>query len=179
MAKTATQRAKPGRKPNPKHEQVGPDLVSQTPPELVEQEAAARREIDAQQQHLAVIDEQYGDNLPYDPVRLENEVRFYLQESAEAMLEAGKRLLVLKEREEHGRFTDSLARIGLHERAARRMMQAALKFCDSKRTTLSVLGRSKMLELMIEDDEELDALAAGGALGQALVDTEASFFGGK
>ena len=123
-----------------------------------------------QAQDLQVIDEQYGDNLPYDKTRVENEISFYLNESANAMLEAGKRLVLLKEHEMHGEFTKSLGRIGLEPRTARRMITAALKYDSPKRTALSVLGKTKLFELMTEDDEDLDTLADGGTLAGKTLD---------
>ncbi|NWO05357.1 MAG: hypothetical protein HLX50_06560 [Alteromonadaceae bacterium] len=44
------------------------------------------------------------------------------------------------------------SQLGIHERAAQRMMKAAIRYLSpalqSKATTLSVLGNSKLLELM-------------------------------
>ncbi len=121
-------------------------------------------------QHLAKIDTTYGDSLPYDPIRLINETRFYLQESATAMLEAGKRLILLKEHEPDGEFTQALEQIGIAPRAARKMMQAAVKFSGGKRPTLAGLGKSKLLELMTTDDEEMESLAEGGTLAGHTLD---------
>lgn len=45
------------------------------------------------------------------------------------MLEAGKRLVILKENEPHGDFINILENdLGLEPRVARRMMQASVKF---------------------------------------------------
>lgn len=119
--------------------------------------------------NLVEIDATYGDGLPYDQARLVNECRFYMAQSAEAMLEAGKRLILLKEHEPHGEFTRIVEeRLGLSERAAQRMMQASIKYLSprlqSKAPTLAVLGKSKLYELMVEDDEGLAALAEGGTV---------------
>lgn len=151
-------------------EQIGPDFVTETPQDMRDEEAAWRARQIETDRNLAVVDMTYGENLPYDMTRLENECRFYLQESAGAMLEAGKRLIVLKEHEGHGNFTESVERIGIDPRAARRLMQAAIKFSGPKRSTFAVLGRSKMLELMLEDDEDLDALADGGTVAGLKLD---------
>ncbi|WP_325438020.1 DUF3102 domain-containing protein [Pseudomonas nitroreducens] len=129
-------------------------------------------------EHSAVVMAQFGDGLPYDRVRVVNEARFYMAQSAEAMLEAGKRLVVLKEHEPHGDFIEIVeSSLGIHERAAQRMMKAALKYLSpqlqAKATTLSVLGKSKLFELVSEDDEELAALADGGTVaGLALDDID-------
>ena len=108
--------------------------------------------------------------------RLEIMQQFYMAQSAEAMLEAGKRLVILKENEPHGDFINILENdLGLEPRVARRMMQASVKFLgngdqNSKRTALTVLGKTKLYELMVLDDEELDALADGGTVAGATLD---------
>lgn len=125
-------------------------------------------------QQLSVIDASYGDGLPYDRDRLVNETRFYLGQSAEAMLEAGNRLITLKENEPHGSFEAILReRLGLPERTAQRMMQAAIKFTNPalpKAPTLALLGKSKLFELMTEDDEVLAELADGGTVAGLTLD---------
>lgn len=121
-------------------------------------------------QRLTLIDAQYGDGKPYDSTRLIHETQFYLQQSAEAMLEAGKRLILLKEHEPHGEFLDALTSIGLAPRAAQKMMQAAVKYSGPKKAALASLGKTKLLELMAEDDEELEALAEGGTLAGLTLD---------
>ena len=121
---------------------------------------------------------QYGDGLPYDRTRLVNEARFYMAQSAEAMLEAGKRLIVLKENEPHGEFEQIVReQLGIPERTARQMMQATLKYSnpqlESKRQALAVLGKTKLFELMTEDDEDLASLTEGGTVaGLALEDID-------
>ena len=107
------------------------------------------------------IDASFGDGEKYDKNRLINETRFFLNHAADSVIEAGKRLVRLKEHEVHGDFLPALERIGIDERAARRLMTVATKFGVPNRTTLSDLGKTKMLELAILDDEELDGLAKG------------------
>ena len=111
----------------------------------------------------------YGDGLLYDRARIVHEARFYMGQSAEAMLEAGKRLIQIKENEPHGEFVEIVTeQLGIGERSARRLMQAAVKYLspalDSKRPTLAVLGRSKLFDLMDEADGDLAELAEGGTV---------------
>lgn len=148
--------------------QIGPDYVETTPEDIQAEEAAWRNLNSEQERNLELVNKQFGDALPYDRSRLENEARFYMQESAVAMLEAGSRLILLKEHEEHGQFMQCLERIGIGDRAARKMMQAAVKF--AKRPALAVLGKTKMLELMVEDDDDLEALADGGTVAGLKLD---------
>ena len=125
---------------------------------------------DEEGKRLAEIDKQFGEMQPYDRIRIINETRFYMAEAASAMVEIGRRLILLKEHEPHGEFTTSLSDIGIPTRTARRFMQAAFKYGAGKRAALTVLGKTKMLELITEDDEELDALAEGGTLAGLTLD---------
>ncbi|PAV07847.1 DUF3102 domain-containing protein, partial [Arsenophonus sp. ENCA] len=93
-----------------------------------------------------------------------HEARFYMAQSAEAMLEAGKRLIIIKENEPHGEFEKIVReRLGIPERTAQRMMQASLKYMSptlaAKASSLALLGKTKLFELMLEDDEDLAELA--------------------
>lgn len=92
---------------------------------------------------------------------LEDEIRFYQRRSVEALLECGKRLLLLKELTSHGEFMQRVELLGFGERTARRFMQAAAKV--SKSANLAVLSTqvksaSAFLELITHDDGELEAL---------------------
>ncbi|MGE8577714.1 MAG: DUF3102 domain-containing protein [Burkholderia contaminans] len=123
----------------------------------------------------AIVAEQFGDGLPYERNRVVNEARFYMAQSAEAMLEAGKRLILLKENEPHGEFVVIVENaLGIHERAAQRMMKAAVKYLSpalqTKATALSVLGKTKLFELVAEDDDDLAALADGGTVAGMTLD---------
>ena len=104
---------------------------------------------------------------------LEDEIRFYQQRSVEAVLELGKRLLILKEITPHGEFTKRIEMLGISKRTAQRFMSVVLKF--SKTTTLSLLEKSgngsKLLELMVLDDDDIDVIEQGGSIGDINLDT--------
>lgn len=125
------------------------------------------------------IAERFGDGSPYERSRVVNEARFYMGQSAEAMLELGKRLIQLKENEPHGEFVEILTeRLGIQPRSAQRMMAAAAKYLspalEAKATTLSYLRKAKLFELMDEADEEIAELADGGTLaGHSLDEIQA------
>ncbi|NJT88170.1 DUF3102 domain-containing protein [Escherichia coli] len=126
-------------------------------------------------QHRMEIMQQFGDGLPYERNRIVHEARFYMDQSAEAMLEAGKRLVILKENEPHGEYVQIVKeQLNLEPRIAQKMAQAALKFLSpeltSKAKTFSHLGRSKLYELMLEDDEDLAELADGGTVAGLTLD---------
>lgn len=121
------------------------------------------------QAHSHAICEQYLDGQPYDRLRVVHEARFCLAQSAEQMLEAGKRLIVLKEHEGHGEFIRLVeTELGMNYNTAKKMAVAAAKYLSpklqGKSQALLVLGKSKMHELMAEDDDDLAALADGGTV---------------
>ncbi|MDX5630363.1 MULTISPECIES: DUF3102 domain-containing protein [unclassified Brenneria] len=131
--------------------------------------------LNALTEHRIQVMDQFGDGLPYERDRIVHETRFYMAQSAEAMLEAGKRLVILKECEPHGDFTQIVTeQLGLAERTARLVMQAAIKYTspqlEPKRQALAVLGKTKLFELMTEDDEELAELADGGTIAGMTLD---------
>ncbi|MGX8941954.1 hypothetical protein ACWWJF_18390 [Symbiopectobacterium sp. Eva_TO] len=125
----------------------------------------------AQQEVMA----RFGDGLPYERERIVHEARFYMAQSAEAMLEAGKRLIILKENEPHGEFTKVITnQLGLNYGTAARIMQATIKYMNPKLapnlSTFLDLGKSKLYELMLEDDEDLAELAEGGTIAGLTLD---------
>ncbi|EBH6353188.1 DUF3102 domain-containing protein [Salmonella enterica] len=125
--------------------------------------------LNAMTEHRLEIMQQFGDGLPYERDRIVHETRFYMAQSAESMLEAGKRLVILKENEPHGDFIDIVeSQLSLSKRTAQVMMQASLKYLspklESKAQALALLGKTKLFELMTEDDEDLAELADGGTI---------------
>lgn len=118
---------------------------------------------------------QFGDGLAYDRTRLVHEARFYMAQSAESMLEAGKRLIVLKENEPHGEFIGIVeGQLGMALRTAQLIMKAAVKFLSpqlqANAQTFAHLGKAKLFELIAEDDEELLALGNGGTVAGLTLD---------
>lgn len=93
---------------------------------------------------------------------LEDEIRFYQRRTVEAILETGKRLLVLKELTAHGEFTQRVEMLGFHKLTAQRFMRAAVKTSKSVNLTLlstQVKSASAFLELVTHDDDVLENLA--------------------
>lgn len=107
---------------------------------------------------------------------LEDGIRFYQQRTAEACMELGKRLVLLKEASLHGEFKPRLELLGIEYAAANRFMAVASKF--SKVATLQLLkganNRAKLLELLVLDDEEVAELAETGTVRGMTADTVAS-----
>jgi hypothetical protein len=122
--------------------------------------AEAGASLSAHATHLAVVDKKFGDIVEYQRDRVVSEAKFFVNQASESFFEAGKRLLLLKEHEEHGEFLNALERIGIDDSTARKLMSVAARFADSK--TLVSLSRSKLLELAVLDDEDLAELDKGG-----------------
>lgn len=103
---------------------------------------------------------------------LENEIRFYQRRSVEAVLELGKRLLLLKELTPHGEFTKRIEGLGMGADLSRRIMAATLKFSkrESNRVLEAAGTQSKLLELVVLDDAEIEALESGESVRGVTLD---------
>lgn len=104
---------------------------------------------------------------------LEDGIRLYQGRAIEDYFEMGKRLLLLKEQTPHGEFLNRLESLNFSDRTARQIMSATLKF--SNRNTSAVLksagNHSKLLELMILDDDALNVIDSGGSIGDVNLDS--------
>lgn len=165
-----------GRKPLPPVETIDmPATVMQVAhANAANANALISLEADAQARHQAVA-LQFAEGVAYERERVITEARYLMAASADAMLEAGKRLIQIKENEPHGDFIDIVTnRLGLGERSARSMMAAALKYLQpqlaGQRAALLALGKTKLFDLAFEADDDLAALADGGTLAGATLD---------
>lgn len=160
-----------GRKAKPSTPQVEARLDKQAI-------AKATAALDTLASRSTEIAERYADGVPYDRERVVAEARYLMAQSAEAMLEAGKRLIQIKENEPHGEFTQIVTeRLGLGLRSSQAMMQAAVKYLSpklaAKAQSIALLGKSKLFDLMVESDDDLEQIAKGGTVaGLTLTDME-------
>lgn len=103
---------------------------------------------------------------------LEDEIRFYQQRTVEACMEIGKRLLLIKEQTPHGEFNKRIEILNFTPRMAQKFMSAVLKF--SKTNSNSLLqkagNQTKLLELVMLDDDEINILDQGGSIGDISLD---------
>lgn len=126
----------------------------------------------AQQQMQQVV-ATYGDNLPYNYERVLNECAFFIEQSATAALELGKRLILIKEMEGHGNFRNALERLGLSIGTAHNVMKVATKLSNvqtSEHLLHAVKSRSKVFEMMILDNDDLKELTEGGTVAGIKLD---------
>lgn len=86
----------------------------------------------------------------------------------------GGRLLLLKEQSLHGEFTKRLSDLDISPRVAQQLMQVALKFSKANPNShLERLGKTKLLEMLILDDDEIKELIEdGSARGITLDDVD-------
>jgi hypothetical protein len=132
---------------------------------------------------LAAIDQQAADNalavasqLGYDGTltvgALEDEIRFYQRRTVEACLELGKRLLILKELTPHGEFESRTELLGISKRMAQKFMSATLKISKTNSNSLLKAAgtQTKLLELLVLDDGEIEVLENGGSVRGVTLD---------
>lgn len=144
----------------PRQKKLAPPTLQATPEEL-----ALRQAEGDMRARLREAVAQWGAELgEYDYDRLVTECRCYVSQAGEAMLELGRRLIVLREHELHGRWLPTLQLLDIQPRAAQKLMQAAVKFWRPNAPTLAHLGRAKLLELATVDDETIEALEKGTTL---------------
>lgn len=127
-------------------------------------------------EHQEVILKQYGDGQPYERTRYVDRCRYHMARSAEEALEAGRCLIVMKECEGHGAWQPLLEEIGVGARTAQKMMQATVRYANASSTTHLIdaaKSKTKLLELLVLDDEEMAALNDGETVrGLQLDDVE-------
>ena len=121
---------------------------------------------------------QIGYQLPADcadPDLIQRDIAANMRRSVEACLEVGRGLQVLKAACAHGQFVARLEVLGLEERVAQRFMQTAAKFAHRAAPMLKAIGnQSKLFEMLILEDEELDALELTGQSGELALDDVAT-----
>ena len=152
-----------GRKPLKPATLHGPDFVTATPPEMAAQEAAARALVrSGAPTPTEALARQLGYEGPLAPDLLEEGARESLTRINFEIFSVGARLALIKEQSAHGEFMGCLERLDIEKRMAQRLIQATRKFPNALTLTLlSTLGKSKIFELAMLDDEEAEAFANG------------------
>ena len=112
---------------------------------------------------IAEIDKTYlEDGEVYNLKIVMDKARFYQNQAANALIDLGKQIILLKAHEPHGQFLAALEDLGMAERSARYAMAAAQKF--SNRQSTAVLGNEKIRALTVLDDDSIKTLEDGGEL---------------
>lgn len=137
---------------------------------LLKDQAAAR---------VAAVAARVGYQLPIegaDADLIQRDIAANMRRSVEACLQVGQGLCVLKEIVGHGNFLARLGVLGMEQSVARRFMQAAAKFSNRASThVLQAAGnQTKLFELLVLDDEQLEELELTGETGELALDEIAS-----
>lgn len=154
------------------------------PTDVLDQDMAAHTALSIadQQQHARVraVALRVGYQLPgdaIDPDLIQRDIAANMRRSVEACLEVGRGLSVLKEACPHGQFLARLDVIGLDRKVAAKFMQAATKFSNvsSTRHLEAAIGsQTKLFEMLVLDDEQIDELALEGQTGELKLDDVAT-----
>lgn len=118
---------------------------------------------------------QIGYQLPADctdPDLIQRDIAANMRRSVEACLEVGRGLAVLKAACGHGNFVARLDVLGLDKHVAARFMQSAAKFSKLPTSaTLKAIGnQSKLFEMLVLDDEQIEELELTGSTGDLHLD---------
>lgn len=125
--------------------------------------------------HVRAVAVQIGYQLPgdyTDPDLIQRDIASSMRRSVEACLEVGRGLTVLKAACEHGNFIARLDVLGVDQSVARRFMQSAAKFANRASThVLKAAGnQTKLFEMLILDDEQIEELELTGQSGELKLD---------
>ena len=163
-----------------------PTMINATPAmpnDVLDQDMAAHTALsiaDQQQQaRVRAVALRVGYQLPadaIDPDLIQRDIAANMRRSVEACLEVGRGLSVLKEACPHGQFMARLDVLGIETRVAQRFMQTAVKFSNASSTPLlkAAGNQTKLFEMLVLDDEQIDELALEGQTGELKLDDVAT-----
>lgn len=148
----------------------------------VMQEDATQADLIVKQHQAAVraVAEKVGYQLPaecVDPDLIQRDIAANMRRTVEACLEMGRGLCVLKQACQHGEFIARLGVLSIEHSVAKRFMQAAAKFSNgatSHHFIRAVGSQSKLLELLLLDDDQAEELQLTGETGELSLDDVAS-----
>jgi hypothetical protein len=111
-----------------------------------------------------------------DADMVQRDISINMRRSVEACLEVGKGLCVLKEACAHGNFMARLDVLGIDVHVASRFMQSAIKFSKlpTSATLKAINNQSKLFEMLVLDDEQLQELELTGQTGELALDDVAT-----
>lgn len=129
---------------------------------------------------VRAVAQQLGYQLPADatdPDLIQRDIAANMRRSVEACLQVGMGLRVLKEACEHGSFIARLDALGIDRKVAAKFMQSAAKFSNvaTSRHLLQAAGsQSKLFEMLVLDDEQIEELELTGQTGELSLDDVAT-----
>jgi hypothetical protein len=154
------------------------------PEDVAEKKGQAAQELVLIEQQQAALVRATAATLGYmlpadatDPDLIQRDIAANMRRSVEACLEVGRGLAVLKAACGHGNFIARLDVLGIERNVAIRFMQAATKFSNaatSQHLTQAIGNQSKLFEMLVLDDEQIDELANFGQTGELSLDDVAT-----
>ncbi|NMZ73424.1 hypothetical protein HBO32_09965 [Pseudomonas nitroreducens] len=142
---------------------------------LLEHQHQVARLTNEQDATVRAIAVQLGYQLPADctdPDLIQRDIATNMRRSVEACLEVGRGLQVLKAACPHGDFVARLDSLGMERTVAHRFMTAAVKFSSGKSKPLlaAIDSQTKLFEMLVLDDEQLEELELTGQTGELTLD---------
>lgn len=140
---------------------------------------AITQEENQHQAMVRAVAAQVGYQLPADcadPDLIQRDIAANMRRSVEACLEVGRGLAVLKAACQHGMFMARLDVLGIDRTVAKRFMQAATKFSNGASTHLlkAAGNQTKLFEMLVLDDEQIEELELTGQTGELKLDDVAT-----
>lgn len=129
---------------------------------------------------VRAVAQQLGYQLPADatdPDLIQRDIGANMRRSVEACLEVGRGLAVLKAACEHGNFIARLDVLGIDRKVAAKFMQSAAKFSNVSSTrhlTAAIGNQTKLFEMLVLDDEQIEELELTGQTGELHLDDVAT-----
>ncbi len=129
--------------------------------------------------HVRAVALQVGYELLGDVIDadlIQRDIRANMQRSLQSVLEVGRGLLVLQAVCAQGEFISRLAVLDIEKSLAYRFMQASKKFSNvaSTRLLTAAGNQTKLFEMLVLDDEEIDELTLTGQTGELSLDDVAT-----
>ncbi|SDU75336.1 hypothetical protein [Pseudomonas sihuiensis] len=123
---------------------------------------------------------QIGYQLPADctdPDLIQRDIAANMRRSVEACLEVGRGIRVLREACGHGEFIERLDALGIDDGVARKFMRSVTRFASlgsDSALTRALGNQSKLFEMLVLDDEEIQELELTGQTGELSLDDVAT-----
>ena len=105
-----------------------------------------------------------------DPDLIQRDISANMRRSVEACLEVGRGLAVLKTACGQAEFLSRLDVLGIDYSVSQRFIQASGKFATSRTLTKALNGQSKLFEMLILDDSQIEELELTGQTGELTLD---------
>lgn len=137
--------------------------LASTPPEAAGKESKSEQALlDTHFKMLVKIEAEYGDGTPFDLSDIAAKLAALRDKVTDSLFQMGRLFLRIKANVP-GKFGETLDAIGIDPRFAQKAMQGVLKYSksDAKKALQGQVSSSKLMELVVLDDETLEHIAEG------------------